>query len=155
MFESLNEVKWAEAPQPKWNSPTEVPEALRALSNIEDEMDAQRAYHRLLYALGNDHAGTYYPVALWVVPFLGETLHHERPLVRETTLSVLLDLVGSFEPEPEFEPLHNSSGLERPLKGALCDAVGKLGPDLVELTSALTKGSVECARATELLSLIR
>ena len=154
MFESLTEVTWTQVPKPKWNPPTEVPDALRTLLNIESEMDAERGYHRLLYALGNDHAGTYYPVALWVVPFLGDALHHERPLVRETALSVLLDLVGSFEPEPEFETFHTSSGLEMPLKGALCDAVGKLRPDLVELASALTTSSLERARVTELLSWI-
>ncbi|MCL2778712.1 MAG: hypothetical protein FWD73_11975 [Polyangiaceae bacterium] len=66
-------VDWVRYAQPAWNSPGEVPSALRALANPND-LDRLRAYHRLLYALGNDHAGTYFPVVLPAIAALGEIL---------------------------------------------------------------------------------
>jgi hypothetical protein len=154
MFETLTKVNWAEIPQPEWNSPTEVLDALRALLNVEDDGDAQNVYHRLLYAFGNDHRGTYYPVALWAIPFLGETLRNDNALVRETAFNVLLDLVGSFEPEPEFDRIHTAHGLELPLKVALRDAVYRLRPEIDVCASAVSTDSREHAIAKELLSLL-
>jgi hypothetical protein len=153
MFESLAEGKWDEIPQPEWNSPTEVPEALREILNVQDEVSAERAYHRLLFALGNDHAGTYYPVAVSAVPFIGEALRHDKSLVRETALNVLVDLVGSFGPELGFETIRSASGLEMPLEGALRGEVVKLRPQLLECLSTAAKGSEEYGLLMELIGM--
>ena len=66
MLSELKQVRWDEFPQPSWNGPEEVPCALRALADTTQN-DDYTSYHRLLYAIGNNHAGTYFPVALAVI----------------------------------------------------------------------------------------
>ena len=128
MLETISGLNWAEFPQPKWNSPGEVPEALLQMIQVENKTEAQSAYHRVLFSLGNDHAGTYYPAAIHAVPFLIEMLAHDKDFVREAALDVLIDLLGSFEPEAAFRSFSNSSGIEVPLNAALRDAVSGYRP---------------------------
>jgi len=53
--------------------------------------------------VGNNHAGTYYPVLLVVMPFLEEIIHSGEPSQQRIVLSVLDDLFASFHPEPGYE----------------------------------------------------
>jgi hypothetical protein len=92
-------------PQPSWNTATSVNAALDGLIMVESETEAAREYEMLLNALGNNHAGTYYPVAIAVVPHLGTLLELGRPWPEYAAVEVLLDLAGSFEPEPGHELL--------------------------------------------------
>lgn len=55
----LDEVDWRSHARPTWSTDDEVVHALRDLANPEDP-DRWRSYHRLLSAVGNDHAGTYF-----------------------------------------------------------------------------------------------
>ena len=155
MLETLDTVPWAEIPQPRWNTADQVAGALRSVVNSATKKDAEDAYHGVLYALGNNHAGTYYPVALWAVPFLGELLGHANPLVRETSLDVFIDLAGSFEPESGFETVRTPSGAERPLAAALHEAVAELRPMIEACASSEGVSSRERDLAAELLSLLR
>jgi hypothetical protein len=61
-------------------------------------------------------------VALSAVPFPGAILTEGGPTARLRTLDVLVDLVGSFEPEPGFEVVATPAGL-RSLKDILKDKV--------------------------------
>jgi hypothetical protein len=70
------------------------------LAFAESDRTAQEAYHRVLYAVGNDHAGSYFPIVLDVIPYLGEILDGGAQHARARTLDVLIDLVGSFGPDP-------------------------------------------------------
>ncbi len=89
MLEKLDLIDWAALPQPDWNAPSSVPDAIRELAK---GINAPTQSSRLLYAVGNDHAGTYYPVVLWVIPFLGELLADSPSSIRETVLDILIDL---------------------------------------------------------------
>lgn len=86
------------------------PGALRALAACTSESEAETAYNRVLYALGNNHAGSYYSVALGALPFLGEMLVGGSESARVATLDILIDLVGSFAPEPGFETVLRPQG---------------------------------------------
>ncbi|MDI1477942.1 hypothetical protein [Polyangium sp. y55x31] len=121
MLTDVDEVPWASFPQPEWNEPNEVPSALRALSSCTSEEEAERAYHRFLYAVGNNHAGTYYPVVLPTLPFLARILERGSELARRTTLDALIDLLGSFGPETgfEFEGIDPETGLRGDLRALL------------------------------------
>jgi hypothetical protein len=103
MLEQLDSVQWSNFPQPHWNQPGDVPRALRAVASASDEATATEARHRLLFAIGNNHAGTYWPVVLPVVPFVGEIVEGGALLPRLCCLQVLIDLVGSFVPSPDHE----------------------------------------------------
>lgn len=50
--------------------------------------------------MGNNHAGTYHPVVLSVIPDLALVLQNDELFwPRHATLNVLIELCGSFEPE--------------------------------------------------------
>src|SRR5687768_17365586 len=102
MLDEIANAQWNQYAQPAWNSEGELTAALRALAFATPET-GEAAYSRMLYALGNNHAGTYFPIALAVVPFFGVILRDSESTARRWTLEVLTDLVVSFEPEPGFE----------------------------------------------------
>jgi Ni/Fe-hydrogenase subunit HybB-like protein len=95
MLESIDSIDWGAFSQPDWNGRDHVPLAIRALAGATTEAAATEAYHRLLYALGNDHAGTYYPVVLPVVPFMQEIVERGTAWARIRALDILIDL-GRF-----------------------------------------------------------
>src|SRR3954470_3243470 len=99
MLERLNKIAWPALAQPLGNHADAIPKALAFLATCDSHDEAIRAYHRVLYALGNDHAGTYCPAVLEAIPFLGEIVECGPHAAREAALDALIDLVGSFGPE--------------------------------------------------------
>jgi hypothetical protein len=138
MLEGLENVRWDLEAQPPSNAMSEIANALRALSVASPET-SDEAYSRMLYALGNNHAGTYYPVVLAAVPFFGGILRDGGPTARLRTLDVLIDLVGSFEPEPGFEVVAASAG-RRSLNEVLKERV-------LELTAQIERRRLDAAWA--------
>jgi hypothetical protein len=121
--------EWGRHAQPSWNASGEVPAALRALADPGD-LDRQRAYHRLLYALGNDHAGTYFPVVVPAIRALGAILRDGSLVARLRALDALVDLVGSFWPEPGYEDVETDGGGRRPLKELVLETAKALRADV-------------------------
>lgn len=148
----LDQVKWEQYAQPTENAVDAVPSAIRALADGSDG-DRQRAYNRMLYALGNNHAGTYFPVVLPAIPFLREILRGPALVARLRTLDVLIDLVGSFGPDLEHEEVDSTKG-RRSLKTMVQEEAAGLASDVERLHR--DPGSNEEARlARELLELLR
>jgi hypothetical protein len=88
--------------QPAWNAPDSVAKALATLSHLSDQREYWAAYNALLSAVGNNHAGTYFPVVLPVVQKLQVFLVQGSCLGRRLALEVLLDWTTSFGPEPPW-----------------------------------------------------
>jgi hypothetical protein len=151
MLNGVENVRWDLETQPSSNTKDDVADALRALSLASPET-GQKAYSRMLYALGNNHAGTYYPVVLAAMPFLGAILRDGGLTARLRTLDVLIDLVGSFEPEPGFEVLASSVGGRR-LKDILKEKVLTLAPQ-IEHRRVDAQSPEEARLAHDLLSLL-
>lgn len=103
MLEQLGSIQWSSLPQPPWNVDGSVPDAIRALASCQSQRETLSAYHSFLFAVGNNHAGTYFPVVLSTVTFLFEVIAVGTDHSREATLDVLIDILCSFEPEPGFE----------------------------------------------------
>ena len=151
-LDELDRVEWMHEKQPPWNEEGEVASALRDLALASPET-GERAYSRMLYALGNNHAGTYYPVVVTVVPFLGVILRSGGLTARLRTLDVLIDLVGSFEPAAGFEVVATPTG-DCALRTLLHQEVLALEPDVVRCQ--VEAGSTEeSALAQRLLSDLR
>src|SRR5213592_3201449 len=100
MLDTVDQIESSRRQKPEGGRPGEIAGALRALAFAESDDDAQSAYSRLLFAVGNNHAGSYFPIVLDAVPFLGEILESGARRSRARTLDVLIDLVGSFWPDP-------------------------------------------------------
>lgn len=144
----LDEVRWESQVQPPWNLPDEVPRLLRELAALAPE-PSNATYSRMLHALGNDHRGTYYPVALVAVPFLGGILREGSPDGKARALDVLLDLYGSFVPAPGFERVETASG-PRSLEDLVMAAVVALREE-VEHCQAAPDSPAEQKLARDLL----
>lgn len=99
MLKHLESIRWSSFAQPATNTPSAIPDALRRLAAAEVESEARAAGERFLFAIGNDHAGTYFPVAIETIPFLDELLRGTARHARDATLAVLIDLAGSSQPE--------------------------------------------------------
>ena len=154
MLDGLDTISWDDLPQPEWNGPSEVPKALRAIATIANQRDAQDAYNRFLYALGNNHAGTYYPVALWAIPFLGPLLASGTSIVRETVLDILIDLTGSFVAESGFENVSGPSGSEIILKVGVRQVVASLRSEIQACHASEPIDSKARDLAVELIQLL-
>lgn len=151
MLDGLEDVRWDLEAQPPSNAKDEVANALWALFVASPETSDQ-TYSRMLYALGNNHAGTYYPVALAAVPFLGAILREGGPTARLRALDVLIDLVGSFQPQPGFETVATSTGrcsLSDALKSRVLDLA-----DLIERRRLDAASPEEAKLAQDLLELV-
>jgi len=90
-------------PQPESNDFGSVDASLEALWTAHDESTAVEAYDAFLWAMGNNHAGTFYPVILGVLPEIEKTLVSGKPWAQRATIEALIDLGGSFIPEEGYE----------------------------------------------------
>jgi hypothetical protein len=90
-------------PQPETNDPGSVEAALEALWTADDESTAVEAYDAFLWAIGNNHAGTFYPVVLAVLPEIEQILMNGGSWAQRATIEALIDLGGSFVPEQGHE----------------------------------------------------
>jgi hypothetical protein len=110
MLDRINAVSWQSFAQPEWNKPASVPDTLARIVSARETSALDDLHDRLLYALGNNHAGTYYPVLLAALPFMKEIIEGADPWPARIALGALDDLFASFHPEPGFEKIADASG---------------------------------------------
>ena len=103
MISRIEAIHWSEYAQPEWNNSRSVPDALAQLIGAADAESGSFAYDSFLFAVGNNHAGTYYPVLIAAMPFVEEVAVRGPRWPQRSALSVLNDLFGSFHPEPGYE----------------------------------------------------
>jgi hypothetical protein len=150
MMLKLDLVEWASFPQPEWNRPGAVPAALLAIASASSDSEARSAYNRLLFATGNNHAGTYYPVVLEVIPFLGEIWLHGELFPRLCTLDALIDLTGSFVPERGHETVRVADGSSASLERELRSAVARLWNEVAPIVRSRATNARESELVEEL-----
>jgi hypothetical protein len=90
-------------PQPEWNDSGSVEASLEALWAASDESTAVEACDAFLWAMGDNHAGTFYPVVLGVLAEIQKILVSGKPWAQRATIEALIDLGGSFAPERGYE----------------------------------------------------
>lgn len=86
-------------PQPESNESSSIEDALEALRNAHDLDSAEEAYDKFLWSVGNNHAGTFYPVVLAVLPQVEHILKDGGSWAKRAAMESLIDLCGSFIPE--------------------------------------------------------
>lgn len=99
----MRQLNLTQFPQPESNESGTVEAALDALRNSDDESTANEAYDALLWAIGNNHAGTFYPVVLGVLPEIEQILMNGSAWAQRAAMESLIDLGGSFVPEEGYE----------------------------------------------------
>ena len=133
-------------PQPEWNDADSVDGALAALRQARDDTSAMEAQDRFLWAVGDNHAGTFHPVVLATLPALHQILQGGHSWARYAVLECLIDLAGSFVPA-EGHALHQGA----PVQDTLQAFVQSLRPRVAELAEG---SETEADSAQELLELI-
>jgi hypothetical protein len=128
LVDALGKVEWGSLRQPRENASDAVPKALLALADAIDEETAWRAYNRLFYAMGNTHAGTYYPIAIFVVPVLAGLIEQGARWPLHVAMNALSDLYLAFEPELGCEVFVDADAVNRKTMPALEDAIAGLKP---------------------------
>lgn len=135
-------------PQPAWNQATTLADTLSQLASATTEQEAWSACGRLMYAVGNDHAGTYCPVILEVLPHLEQLLREDRPWPRFAALQTLIDWYASFSPEPGHEALVATGMSPTSLKQIVDASIAALRPDVQRIVE---DGGIEKEAAIEFL----
>lgn len=137
--------------QPEWNRPDSVEKALALVAGATDEPSSRAAYNDLLFAVGNNHAGTYFPVLLAVLPALYPLLETGGEWTKRAILEALSDLVASFEPDPRFVSVILDGEIPRPLS-VLVRASVRSARSAIERIAGST--SLAAAQAEDLLPVL-
>jgi hypothetical protein len=117
---AIEQAQWERFAGPEHYDPERARQSLRRLVLVEGKAAAEAAYNDVLFGIGNNHAGSYYPAALCAVPLLVQISALGRPWPRDGALEVLTDLLTSFQPEPGYEDFE---GEPVNLAQTLCEAM--------------------------------
>lgn len=145
-IDRINSVQWGSYAQPEWNTSTSMAEALERLHQSDTA-----AYDSVLYAVGNNHAGTYYPVLLAATPFLEHFVRDGNDEQQRIALCILDDLFASFHPEPGHEKIIDPSGTMSSVEATFRKRVADLAPVLAHLAHGCGPNAL---LASELASMI-
>ncbi|HET7867857.1 MAG TPA: hypothetical protein VFL86_25920 [Burkholderiaceae bacterium] len=118
-------------PQPEGNDPGSVPAALKALAQAHDESSALEACDRFLWTVGNNHAGTFFPIVLAALPQMEQILIGGGAWSRQAAMEALIDLGGPFVPEQGHE-----THLGVPVQETLRLFIRSMRPHILPLTHA-------------------
>jgi hypothetical protein len=151
VIEKFHAEHWHNYAQPDWNTKTSVADALSSVWEASDSDSSERACNKLLYAVGNNHAGTYYPVLIAVTPFMEEILRIGHPWSVRTVLSILIDLLASFEPARGYERFNDPAGNSQMLANAFKESAHRLRPSVERIAAS---GEVDAEMAKEVISLM-
>ena len=136
----------SDLPQPEWNDPDSVAQALRALQDAHDASSALEAYDQFLWSVGDNDAGTFHPVVLAALPELERLLVGGSFWAQRAVMESLIDLSGSFVPAPG----HASRGGVA-VQPALQAAVRAMRPQVLPLSTGHDARSESAAELLELI----
>nr|WP_315484342.1 hypothetical protein [uncultured Undibacterium sp.] len=97
--EKIKSVDWKQYQGPEYYNPEELVQALLQLSAYDESKAKYGLDNKVLFAVGNNHAGTYYPAILEAAGIIIEMEKHSSlESVRKCAYAILNDLYY-FEPE--------------------------------------------------------
>ena len=109
--EQIRSTPWHRYGQPEFNRPTAVADALIEMWQADDELQiCEDACNKLLDAVANEHRGTYYPVLIYVLPFIEEILRTGNKWQKRVLICMLDDFMLGYECEGVYETLYEPIG---------------------------------------------
>lgn len=100
ILHQINSTNWNEYDGPEYYNAGEIISVLTDLANVKTEKRNNRLYNDVLFAVGNNHSGTYYPVVLKALPVIMKIAEASSSEVsRNCTLKIISDLYCCFDPE--------------------------------------------------------
>jgi hypothetical protein len=99
--EEISNVDWSGFNGPSMYDAKVVPSALYSLMELDDSSKAEEIGNKLIYALGNNHAGVYYPAVLEALDYIIAIANSaDNKACKVCALAVLNDFYY-FEPDVE------------------------------------------------------
>jgi hypothetical protein len=98
LLEAVDQISWTSYAGSEDYNPSEPPRAFRRLVSAQDKSDAEDAYDEMLFAIGNNHRGSYYAAARSAVPLLVQAAVTLSGWPRSAAVEILTDLTLSFGP---------------------------------------------------------
>ncbi len=99
IIEQINQIDWNEYIVFEYCNKEKAISAIRSLINLKNESEKNKTYNDVLYTVGNNHRGTYYPMIKEILPIIINLAEKsEFEIVRNCSLEVIIDLY-CFEPE--------------------------------------------------------
>lgn len=133
----ISSVRWSEFPQPSWNKSGSIE---CALNDLVDGLSS--AYDDLMGSICNNHAGTYYPVLLGVIPFLADVIVCGGENSQRLALCFVDDLFASFHPEAGYEKISLDDKGMQDVEVVFCRWIGDLRPELERISRGGERNSV-------------
>jgi hypothetical protein len=118
-------------PQPESNDSNTVAIALEALRSARDELSATDACDAFLWSVGNNQAGTFYPVVLGTLSCIKEILVNGNAWAQRAVMESLIDLGGTFVPEARHVTYQGKK-----VQDELNEFIRSLRPSIVPLAMA-------------------
>jgi len=87
----------------------------------------------VLFSLGNNHAGSYFPIALPATAILGDLLQSANESTRWVILAVLDDYLHSFGADSSFDLVVGSDGILFPIETMVRQEILRLRPLLEKI----------------------
>ena len=98
----IQSTDWEKYDGPEYYKPNEVAPALLSLLTLQESAYANDVGDRVLNALGNNHAGTYYPAILSALDIIISVEREAPDSVRKICAKAILNDLSCFEPEPDL-----------------------------------------------------
>ncbi|MGR6872726.1 hypothetical protein ACU6U9_10550 [Pseudomonas sp. HK3] len=95
----INSVDWSSFDGPSSYDAKVMPYVLNALMELDSAERAEDVGHQLIYAIGNDHAGTYYPVVLKAFDYIIAIGNDTKNKACKTCALAILNDMYYFEPD--------------------------------------------------------
>jgi hypothetical protein len=135
---------YAMPPSAQWYEPEHVPAAFKRLVGVGSEQQGMAAYHAMLFAVGNDHAGVLYPAAAAAAPFLVRVVRECDGWPRRAALEILTEFCYF---EADREQFVDPSGRLVHTKEAIVAVIRSLRGDLERMAVQTHKCSVPSAQS--------
>lgn len=97
IVDRINQVDWSQYSGIDFYEPKDVAKSLIDLALLTDEKHVEKVANNILYTIGNNHAGTYYPAIIDAIDFIiYAALNTEHSVSSRCALAILDDIYGSF-----------------------------------------------------------
>ncbi len=126
---------WKDFPGPSSYDPAALPPMLASFYSVASKQDEDYVYDGLLFAIGNNHAGTLYPAAVAVAPLVIEQLLTSMGWRQSVASEILIELLV-FSAEPGFEQFRVGGAPPIELEKAIRSEVRNHWSELLERMAA-------------------
>lgn len=97
--EEINRVDWSGFDGPASYDAKKIPAVLNALMELDSSELAESVANKLVYAIGNDHAGVYYPAVIKVLDYIIAIEKNTQNKACKTCALAILNDLYYFEPD--------------------------------------------------------